>query len=225
MDLDITLANGTFSTSINAKPLALHLYIPPISCHAPGVYTGLIQGHFHRIYSLCSRQEDITSEIHLFYQRLLDRGYSLDQLIPLFLTAEEKAINRRTHHLQTPPPSTQCNDATNDIFLHLQYHPDSPSSRTIQDLWRQHVWTPPNKTPFSALKNRQGHMIPVRKLTIAYSRAQNLGNILSYRKLHATIASQTSTIPLPNVTPTHHQTTPITPSHRTPVPNIITPSP
>ncbi len=47
MDLNITLADGTFSTNLYAKPLALHLYIPPISCHAPGIFTGLIQGQFH----------------------------------------------------------------------------------------------------------------------------------------------------------------------------------
>ena len=123
MDLNITLADGTFfSTSIYTKPLALHLYIPPISCHAPGVYTGLIQGHFHHIYSLCSHQEDIALEIQLFYQRLLDRGYSLDQLIPLFLTAEEQVLRRRTLSLQTPPHSTQHNNTMYDIFLHLQFH-------------------------------------------------------------------------------------------------------
>jgi hypothetical protein len=45
MDLTITLQHGRFSTSIYAKPLSLHLYIPPSSSHAPGIATGLIFGH------------------------------------------------------------------------------------------------------------------------------------------------------------------------------------
>ena len=45
MDLKVTLQNGHFSTTIYAKPMALHLYIPPSSLHAPGIATGLISGH------------------------------------------------------------------------------------------------------------------------------------------------------------------------------------
>ena len=45
MDIVITLTNGKFTTKLNSKPSALHLYIPPSSCHAPGVATGLIFGH------------------------------------------------------------------------------------------------------------------------------------------------------------------------------------
>ena len=45
MDLTVTLQNGCFSTAIYAKPMALHLYIPPSSSHAPGIATGLITGH------------------------------------------------------------------------------------------------------------------------------------------------------------------------------------
>ncbi len=46
MDLNITLSRGRLYTSLYAKPLALHLYIPPSSCHAPGITTGLIYRHF-----------------------------------------------------------------------------------------------------------------------------------------------------------------------------------
>jgi hypothetical protein len=45
MDLTITLENCRLNTAIYAKPMALHLYIPPASSHAPGITTGLIFGH------------------------------------------------------------------------------------------------------------------------------------------------------------------------------------
>ena len=44
MDLNINLREGKIFTSLYAKPMALHLYIPPSSCHAPGIATGLIYG-------------------------------------------------------------------------------------------------------------------------------------------------------------------------------------
>ena len=83
MDLTISIKNGKTVTSLYAKPLALYLYIPPHSCHAPGVLSGLIFGMILRIHQLCSKEEDIDKELHLFVSRLLDRGYDLDKIKPL----------------------------------------------------------------------------------------------------------------------------------------------
>ena len=91
MDLTITLTNGKITTKLFAKPLALHLYIPPFSCHAPGVATGLIHGHFYRVIMLCTYQHDVERELTTFFHRLLDRGYTIDFLLPIFLSAEIKA--------------------------------------------------------------------------------------------------------------------------------------
>ena len=44
IDMTIEIEDGKIVTSLYAKPLALYLYIPPHSCHAPGVHTG------HRTY-------------------------------------------------------------------------------------------------------------------------------------------------------------------------------
>ncbi|KAL7524310.1 hypothetical protein ACHAXR_000518, partial [Thalassiosira sp. AJA248-18] len=40
MDMTIEIVGGKIETSLYAKPLALYLYIPPHSCHAPGVLSG-----------------------------------------------------------------------------------------------------------------------------------------------------------------------------------------
>lgn len=207
MDLNIHLKHGRLYTSLYAKPNALHLYIPPSSCHSPGITTGLINGHFFRLFMLCSHESDIEREIYLFFNRLLDRGYSLSHLIPLFLTAEQKARTHRSklqHQrgiLQNHPPEevvantgsipTKVNKANTGVFLHLQYHPDNPSANKIQRLWRRIVFTPPGQTPLYQLKNRDGYPIDIHKLTIAYSRAPNLGNLLSCRKLKARIDTNT----------------------------------
>ena len=54
MDLTITLEEGTFLTNLYENPLALHLCIPPHSCHPPGYFNGLVTGMVLRIYCLCS---------------------------------------------------------------------------------------------------------------------------------------------------------------------------
>ena len=212
MDLNITLTNGKLYTSLYAKPLALHLYIPPTSCHAPGIASGLIHGHLHRVFLLCSHEKDIENEIYLFFNRLLDRGYSLPHLLPIFLNAEKKArqlrdLNKRavlqniprtcprdTNTLATTPeiPALrQQQEDDNGVFFHLKYHPSNPPAGEIQKIWRNLVLTPPNATPLYNIRNRDGYPVNIKKLTIAYSRAPNLGNLLSCRKLHVNVEDYT----------------------------------
>lgn len=199
MDLNIHLTDGRLQTSLYAKPLALHLYIPPTSCHAPGIATGLIYGHFYRLFMLCSHMRDIEQEIYLFFNRLLDRGYSLANLIPLFIAAEQNALTQKQKSLLQHDPATNPGDHaqqddgnnTHGVFFHQQFHPSNPSSGIIQKLWRRTVLTPLDSAPLYHLKNREGHVVDITKLTIAYSRAPNLGNLLSCRKLKISVGDYT----------------------------------
>ena len=50
MDITILIENGKLITKLFKKPLALQLYIPPHSCHPPGVITELIMGDFLLIF-------------------------------------------------------------------------------------------------------------------------------------------------------------------------------
>ena len=69
------------------------------------------------------------------------------------------------------------------IYLHLFYHPCNPSSREIQQLWHRFIFKPPNSPQLNHLNNVEGSPIPVDRMILAYSRAPNLGNLLSYRKI------------------------------------------
>ena len=42
MDMTIRIEAGKIVTALYAKPLALYQYIPPDSCHPPGILTGLV---------------------------------------------------------------------------------------------------------------------------------------------------------------------------------------
>ncbi|KAL7534531.1 hypothetical protein ACHAXR_005939 [Thalassiosira sp. AJA248-18] len=185
MDMRIEIEEGRIVTSLYAKPLALYLYIPPHSCHAPGVHNGTIFGNVLRIFQLCSRDQDIDAELSLFYERLLDRGHQPSTILPIF----EKAISNAIKYLSQDETYRQQQKeikaaaSRRRVFFHLPYHPNNPPSSKIQKLWRDIVFAPKGKTPLNLLTNSEGHPIPIDQLTICYSRAPNLGNQLSYRKI------------------------------------------
>jgi hypothetical protein len=185
MDLTITLENGRFNTAIYAKPMALHLYIPPTSSHAPGIATGLIFGHTLRVYRLCSHQHDVDKELELFFQRLINRGHSPTIILPLLKKAELKARERIAYEREIDDYGIKKDklDTHDQLFFHLPFHPSNPNSAAIQKIWRENIASPLEKPELKDLKNHWGHKIDILKLTVAYSRGPNLGNLLSCRKL------------------------------------------
>ena len=96
MDLHLKIEGKRIKSPLYAKPMALHLYLPPHSCHAPGVLPGLIFGNVFCIHQLCSNVKDIEKELKLFFHQLLDRGYQSNQLTPPF----QQAINNAKAYLQ-----------------------------------------------------------------------------------------------------------------------------
>jgi hypothetical protein len=185
MDLRLTIEGKHIKSSLYAKPMALHLYLPPHSCHAPGVLSGLIFGNVLRIHQL-SNAKDVMKELKLFFHRLLDRGYQSNQLTPPFQQAMDnaKAYLQRTalEHLRAKSKKETAHRRR--VFLHLPYHPSNPSSKSIQKMLAERVANPPDQPSFSRLTNEKGYNIPIEQLTIAWHRPPNLGNLLSYRKLN-----------------------------------------
>jgi hypothetical protein len=90
MDLRLKI-EGKRVVCFFVKPLDLHLYLPPHTCHAPGVLSGLILGNVLCIHQLCSAAADIKKELKLFFHCLLDRGYQLHKTTPLFQQAIDNA--------------------------------------------------------------------------------------------------------------------------------------
>ncbi len=185
MDLRLKIEGRKVVTSHYAKPLALHLYLPPHSCHAPGVLSELIFGNVLCIHQLCSAAVDIKKEVKLYFHCLLDRGYQPQNITPLF----QQAIDNATAYLTCLAlkwlctKSRKATDGCRQIFLHLPYHPANPPSKVIQRLWHNLVGTPPANLPLNKLTNWQGYDVPINRLSIAWYCPSNLANLLSYRKL------------------------------------------
>jgi hypothetical protein len=158
MDLRLKIEGRKVVTSLYAKQLALHLYLPPHSCHAPGVLSGLIFGNVLRIHQLCSAAVDIKKELKLFFHRLLDHGCQLQKCTPLF----QQAIDNTTAYLNCSALKRLCmksrkaTEGRRQVFLHVPYHPANPPSQVIQRLWHNLVGTPPRQST-----TQQAHQLAV----------------------------------------------------------------
>ena len=180
--LDITISlddNMKLTTTLFEKLLNLYLYIPPHSAHPPGVLTGLVIGNCHRILTLCSDEADKTFHLRRFFQRLKARGYTSATLLPLFHRAHLLA-----HHPPVTPPPSDDDNLKKRIFFHIEYHPDSLKSHEIQEIWLQTVMQPSSAPHLSLVHSFHDFEVEIRQMTVAYSRARNLGNLLSSRNLH-----------------------------------------
>ena len=185
MDLSLTISGRAIHSTLCEKAQNLYLYLPPHSSHPKGPLQSLIFGNILRIHRLCSTPEDITKHSRAFHRRLINRGHLSTTITPLFRQATQ---NARAYLLRTPDEhslrqrSLQAK-TDNTIFLHLQYHPQDPTARELQQAWRQTILSPPNDVPLSELGNIDGVHVPIQSLTVAYSRPPNLRNQFSVRNI------------------------------------------
>ncbi|KAL7527911.1 hypothetical protein ACHAXR_002185 [Thalassiosira sp. AJA248-18] len=155
MDMTIKIVGSKIETTLFEKPLALHLYIPPHSCHAPGVSTSTVMGKVLRIFQLCSHEADIEEKLRTFYGQLLDRGYQARVLTNLF----DRAITSAKQYLLQSDEYRQHLHAKKQeaskrrVYFHLPFHPDNPSSKILQDLWRRTIFSPKGQPQLNQLQN------------------------------------------------------------------------
>ena len=170
MDLTITLKEGAFLTNLYEKPLALHLYIPPHSCHPPVCFSNLVTGIVLRIYRLCSLCCHIRGWLKDFMTTsLAEAKYPHVTIKSLFVKTarrmEDYVSSSKEYILQHKASSQKAN---NKLFFHLKYTPGDPSSKTIQKLWRELVLFPQDKSHLTFLRKNLGEMLTVSRLVIAY---------------------------------------------------------
>ena len=184
MDMTLTIVGSKIATTLYEKPTALHLYIPPHSSHPPGCVKGHIYGETIRINRLCSSQEDIHNRMLTFFRRLRQRGYPPSFLIPQFEKALVKAaqFTACSEAQRAAKKRAQLEASRRRVYFHVDWHPQGPRAREIQQQFDSCVLTPPGKTPFNKL-GFGGSDIPLDAMIIANHRTQNLGDKFSYRKL------------------------------------------
>lgn len=183
MDLRISLNGTQLTTTLFEKDHCLHLYIPPISCHPPGLLPGMVHGGIFRIFQLCSDPTDQIRRTLDLFRNLQYRGYQSRVLKPLF----KKAIDRATDYSGPLSPEAKRAKMKRSVLFHIRYHPRNLPSQRIQELWTRHICQPPFPAkPLWKLRNHHFKKIEIDNLIVAYSRPLNLGNILSSRDLDNT---------------------------------------
>jgi hypothetical protein len=170
LDLTITiLPNGRIDSCLFEKALNLYLYLPPHSNHPPGMARGLIRGMFHRINRLTTDPTKRDSQTRAFFRRLRVRGYDREFLLPLFAPTASAARSTGT--------------ATRQLFLHVPFHACATPSRDLQRVFRHTILSPTGLPPLAEVRNHRNRPFGPARLTVAYHRSRNLGNVLSPRRL------------------------------------------
>ena len=181
MDITISIKDNKIVTTLYKKQNNLHLFIPPQSCHAPGLLPGMVHGMIFRIYQLCTEEQDRqTKTLELLHHFRL-RGWTNDKLKLLF----KKAIRRAIDYKPKSHPRRKM-EMDRSILFHLQYHPKNPKPHELQQLWKEKILHPFPQRPLFQLRNYNYKLIEVDRMIIAFSRPRNLGNLLSYRDLKNT---------------------------------------
>ena len=179
LDMVLSISNNRIVTQLYEKMLNLYLYINPFSAHSPGVLSGLIIGNILRIHHLCSDPAVRRDFYTKFFYRLRARGYLPSQLLPLFHRGFKIALkkpmpstkNKRNRLLQHRLETLRKNTPNDTAIFHIPYHPKDPSSREIQRKFRD------------VFLNGTTDVAGINRLIVAYSRPNNLGEMLSYRRI------------------------------------------
>lgn len=129
----------------------LYLYIPPGSAHPTGILKSLIYGRLRSYWNQNTYQRDFHKMRQHLWSKLIDRGYTTQQLQPLFQTAMNKI------HSQEQTIATPNADDDKPLFFHLEYHP-----RGVQ---RPQIRT--------AYQNILSPLFPDRRLIVAQHRPRN----------------------------------------------------
>jgi hypothetical protein len=188
--LELSITKTGIHTSIFEKKLNLYLYIPPHSAHAPGVLRGLVTGMTSRIFRLTTSLRDKRTALRALFLRLCNRGYSSETLRTLFVAALD--------HLDRPAFDEKWYEHEKRCFFHLPYHPDDPSSKDIQRLFRQHLLEPNAEPRLPDLRNFMNCSIETNRMIIAYHRPNNLRNLFFPRTFQ-----QLDNRPVSTFTPCH----------------------
>ena len=186
LDLYITLQGTAIHTSIYEKPQNLYLYIPPSSCHSPGVIKSLIYGSVCRAKNLCTNPEDYAPFILKTIHRMVHRGHSITAILPIFYKAIENIISTDNAPSHTAPRRALENHHPAPLFLHLPYNPHDVPSSDIYRAFETSIAAPPGQPMLRDLQTNPtdpSSNPDFDTLLVTYHNQRNLSSILSPRKL------------------------------------------
>jgi hypothetical protein len=172
----------------------LFLYIPGHSAHPPGVVKSLIFGLIQIYHRQNKHRSDFNRIVKQLFRRLLARGHKFKDIHPVFLKAAAKIDTIQTNKInrhsalplsrlnairQRTAGQSKRDKNRSDMFFHLPYHPQDISRKQIQEIYKKTCESKDNLgESFTRMTTQSGSTMRITKLTVAYSRAKNLRDIL-----------------------------------------------
>ncbi len=160
--LDVNISwdnfNNRFNTSVYQKELNKYMYLTPKSCHTPHTFSGFIKGELTRYARLSSEPFAFNRMKELFYQRLVNRGYSRK-----FLNYTFKRVNWLNRYNERR--------VSNKTLLPFVI----PYSLRRNHKALEHL--------FKLMEKDFEEFIPDSKAMLVYSRPPNIINMISSAKL------------------------------------------
>ena len=164
------------------------LYIPGHSAHPPGIVKSLIHGLIQTYHRQNKTRETFNKNVNQLFKRLIARGHLHEDILPIFLQAaikideknKNKFIARYNQKSINALQAVKTKTITRkDIFFHLPYHPREISRRQIHRIYQNTCDVKDNLNEnFQKMDNGMGGVMRINKLTIAYTRGQNLRDVL-----------------------------------------------
>ena len=125
----------------HTKEMNSHLHLGLTSAYPPGIYKRMITSMTEKFCKHCSEIEDCKSEIHKFYQRLLNAGHS-----PEFPTKTFSEVGRHihqkcsnTHNSESAMVTKKSTKSTvkphQRLFFHSVFYPKDISRKLIQEIY------------------------------------------------------------------------------------------
>lgn len=170
LDMTLSIVGDHIESRTYQKKMNLYLYIPPSSGHSSSIIKGTIFGLMSRYYAQNTHRRDYIYFVKLLFQRLLNRGWNRETILPIFLEAANKIETRNKSPSQ--PTTTSTRTTPDDtLFVHWQYHPHDIQRPQIRQLFQEHC--------SSTLK-----AIGKERTIVCYSRLKNIGEYVTQAKLH-----------------------------------------
>jgi len=157
LDLKISIQNQKIITSTYQKEMNLYLYIPPLSAHPNSCFKGLIHGELKR-YWLQNSPSEFTKLVAKFIERLLLRGHTIKNLMPILIQAANKIDSDKISY-----NGNTKNANNSSLFIHWEYQPNGIQGRHIRAIYNDTL----------------AQYIDYDKMTLAVSRPKNLRDILT----------------------------------------------
>ena len=179
LDIKITIKENRIHTTLFEKDLNLYLYIPSFSYHPPGMIKSIIYGSAKRAHSLCTDNADIIQYMHALLQRLKQRGYKSENIIPLINKALQSINNQ---HASSQQPRTANSPKNEKLLLLHKTFCIKTDNKKIRKIFSDAIMSPKSEPPLTSLRNSSGHNLDTCRLLICNHRLRNLRELLCTRK-------------------------------------------